>query len=317
MDSNEKLCFVFPGQGSQKVGMGKSLYDNHKVAREVFDEIDDSLDFFLSKIIFNGPLEILTETENTQPALMAVSIAICRIIEHESGKKLHQLIDAVCGHSLGEYTALCSVNSLSLLDTAKLLKTRGNAMQNSTDSKDTKMSAVLGLDIIDVDKIIRDHFENVLCEVANDNCPGQVVLSGLKTDVDKVTDVCLEKGARKIIELNVSAPFHCSLMKKASEIMEVELKNVNFKVPRSYFVCNYNAQHIKEVDKIKEYLVKQVTSRVRWRESLINLHHYGVKKIIEVGSGNVLTGLSKRMKLNFENLNIESMVDIENLIEGL
>lgn len=316
MKLDEKACFVFPGQGSQKVGMGKLLYDNHKVAKDVFDEIDDSLNFFLSKIIFYGPLEKLTLTENTQPALMAVSIAICRIIEHESGKTIDQMIDAVCGHSLGEYSALCSINSLSLIDTAQLLKTRGQAMQDSTDCKNAKMSAIIGLDVSLIDKIIENQRAQCICEVANDNCPGQVVLSGKKKDVDNVAEICLKKGAKRIIDLNVSAPFHCSLMQKASKKMEIELKNVNLNPPKTIFICNYNAQILREAEKIKKYLIKQIVGRVRWRETLINLHSIGVKKIIEIGSGKVLTGLSKRMNLNFENFNVESMNDIEQLIEG-
>ena len=316
MNSN-KICLVFPGQGSQKVEMGKHLYDNHKIAREVFDEVDECLNFHLSKLIFNGPIEKLTQTENAQPALMAVSIAICRIIEYESGKKIDQIAYAICGHSLGEYSALCSVNSLSLFDTTKLLKQRGIAMQNAVDFNKAKMSAVLGLDILEIDKIIKNQNKKSICEVANDNCPGQVVLSGLKKDVDEVTTLCLKKGAKKIIDLNVSAPFHCSLMKKASEIMEKELKEVILEVPKINFLCNYNAQCIKDRNKIKEFLVKQVTARVRWRETLVNLHNLGVGKIVEIGAGKVLIGLSKRMKLNFENSSIETMIEIEQFIEGL
>lgn len=316
MNIGGKVCFVFPGQGSQKVGMGKLLYDNHKVAKDVFDEIDDSLNFFLSKIIFNGPLEKLTITENTQPALMAVSIAICRIIEHESGKTIDQIVDAVCGHSLGEYSALCSINSISLTDTAQLLKTRGQAMQDSTDCKNSKMSAIIGLDVSLIDKIIEDQRTQCVCEVANDNCPGQVVLSGITKDVDNVAEICLKQGAKRIIDLNVSAPFHCSLMQEASKKMKIELKNVNLSPPKTIFICNYNAQILREAKKIREYLIKQIMGRVRWRETLINLHNIGVKKVIEIGSGKVLTGLSKRMDLNFENFNIESMNDIEQFIEG-
>ena len=307
----KKFAVIFPGQGSQKVGMGKKLYDDHRVARDVFDLVDETLKFKLSKVIFDGPESELTSTINTQPALMAVSLALTKVIESESKMEFSEIASIVCGHSLGEYTALCSINSLSIPDTAKLLSIRGKAMQESVFSEDTNMKAIIGLEIDLVQKFIDENISNKICEIANDNCPGQVVLSGHSDQVEKISEICKKNGAKITIDLKVSAPFHCSLMKPASLKMKDALSKVNLSKTKTRFINNYSAKFEQDSENIKNLLVKQVISRVRWRETINLISDSGVNKIIEIGSGKVLTGLNKRMKLNLEMENISSLEDVD------
>ena len=311
-----RIAFIFPGQGSQKVGMGKELYNQHKVARDVFDEIDNELNFNLSKVIFEGPESDLKKTENTQPALMALSVALSRVIEYESKEKFNKIAYVICGHSLGEYSALCASNIISIKDASKLLKIRGLAMQNAVSDLSTKMVAILGMDVEHVEEIISENSNNLVCEVANDNCPGQVVLSGNSEQVDLITEQCLNNGAKKSIQLNVSAPFHCKLMKSAADVMEQALKNIKFSDVKIKFISNYDAKIYEKLENIKELLVRQICSKVRWRESIDTIKNLNVENIYEIGSGKVLSGLNKRMNLPINTGNIEVMSDVDHFLKN-
>jgi len=314
---SEKIILVFPGQGSQRVGMGLDLYRNHHIAREVFEEVDNTLNFKLSKIIFEGPEEDLTFTPNTQPALMAVSVAIVRVIEHELKKKISDFSEIAMGHSLGEYLALCSLNSISLEDTTSLLKIRGDSMQNSVEDIETSMVAVIGLDIIEVERILLENepAEDDICEIANDNCPGQVILSGTKKGVETIAKKLKENGAKSIINLKVSAPFHCSLMRNVSLIMQQNLEPIKFEKFSANFISNVTADFEENVDRIKELLIEQVYSRVRWRESVIKSTKDNLKKIVEIGSGRVLSKMNKRINKDLEITNISSFKEIDSFFE--
>ena len=311
----KSIALIFPGQGSQKVGMGKELYESHDKAKDVFEEVDDALNEKLSEIIFNGDEEKLKLTANAQPALMAVSIALVKVLECEIGKKITSFTEIVLGHSLGEYSSLCSIGSIDISSTAKVLKVRGNAMQNSVKSIETRMIAVIGLELEKIEEIL-NKFKNkeFLCEIANDNCPGQIILSGLKKSVTDVEKQLIEAGARSIIDLKVSAPFHCSLMKSASLIMEKALEDINLIKPKIKFINNVTADFVDEPKKIIKNLIEQVYKRVRWRESIIKVSKSNIDTIVEIGSGKVLTGLNKRMKINQDLLSISTMKDIENFI---
>jgi [acyl-carrier-protein] S-malonyltransferase len=314
---SEKVIVVFPGQGSQTVGMGHQIYKNHKIAKEVFEEVDDTLNFKLSKLIFEGPIEELTLTKNAQPSLMAVSLAIVKVMEEETNKKISKFSEIIIGHSLGEYTALCSLNSINLKDTTSLLRTRGESMQNCVKNIETSMVAVIGLDITKIENIIKENDlpDGDVCEIANDNCPGQVILSGTKNGVEKITNLLKDSGARSLIDLKVSAPFHCSLMKDASLQMEQSLKSINLKNAESKFISNVTAEFETDPDKIKDLLVKQVSKRVRWRESIMKATKNN-NNIIEVGSGKVLTGMNKRINKNLITSNISDSDGINNFLKN-
>ena len=306
-----KIIVVFPGQGSQIVGMGRDLFKNHHIAKQVFEEVDNTLNEKLSKIIFDGPENELTLTKNTQPAIMTVSMALVRVIEYESKKKIFEFSDTILGHSLGEYSALCSLNALSLKDTSLLLKKRGKAMQDSVKNLKTKMVAVIGLDINKVEKIIEENIIDTseICEIANDNCPGQVILSGTEKGVIFMSSILKDNGARSIIDLKVSAPFHCSLMDKASDVMKVCLKEISFKELESNFISNVTANFENNPKKIKELLIKQVSSRVRWRESIIKSTNK-INSIVEIGPGKILTGMSKRINKDYNLFSISNLEEI-------
>ena len=314
---SEKVIVVFPGQGSQTVGMGHQIYKNHKIAKEVFEEVDDTLNFKLSKLIFEGPIEELTLTKNAQPSLMAVSLAIVKVMEEETNKKISKFSEIIIGHSLGEYTALCSLNSINLKDTTSLLRTRGESMQNCVKNIETSMVAVIGLEITKIENIIKENDlpDGEVCEIANDNCPGQVILSGTKNGVQKITNLLRDSGARSLIDLKVSAPFHCSLMKDASLQMEQSLKSINLKNAESKFISNVTAEFETDPDKIKDLLVQQVSKRVRWRESIMKATKNN-NNIIEVGSGKVLTGMNKRINKNLITSNISDSDGINNFLKN-
>lgn len=304
-------AFVFPGQGSQSVGMGKEFYDNFKVAREVFEEVDDALEEKLSNLIFNGPIEELTLTANAQPAIMATSIAILRTLEHEHKKNIAELCNFVAGHSLGEYSALCAAGSLSLRDATKLVRLRGKTMQNAMAPGEGSMAAILGMDIEKIEEILEQvHKNDQICQIANDNCPGQVVISGHSSAIDKACGKIIESG-NKAVKLPVSAPFHCSLMDPVKPTMAEALRNCKILTPKVPIITNILANQVTKVDDIINCLIEQISGRVRWRESIITLKNLHIEKITEIGAGKVLTGINKRIDSNLILNNILSIKDIE------
>ena len=308
---SQKFIITYPGQGSQKVGMGIDFFKSHKVAKEVFEEVDDSLGESLSKIIFEGPKEELTLTSNTQPALMAVSIAISRVLEFETKKNIYDIGEVLIGHSLGEYTALCSLGVINLRQTAKLLRIRGASMQNAVKEVKTKMVASIGLEICRVEKIIEENPlpVNEVCEIANDNCPGQVILSGTEGGVDIISNILKKDGARSVIELDVSAPFHCSLMKYPSIVMKETLDKIEFRKLKSKFVSNVTAGFEDDLKNIKDLLIQQTCTRVKWRQSIVNCIKLS-KNVLEIGSGKVLSGMNKRINKDIKTQNISDLEDL-------
>lgn len=296
--------------------MGKRLFSEHKPAKDVFLEVDNALDRKLSKIIFEGSDSELTKTFNTQPALMAVSLAIIRVIESELDKKISSFVDIVAGHSLGEYSALCAINSIDLEDTARILELRGKSMQQCVKSFPTKMTAVMGMEIKDIEKSLFSEPNNI-CEIANDNCPGQAVISGHESAVDKTKETCKKNGARALIDLKVSAPFHCSLMQPAADSMQAAFESISIKKPDIKFINNVNADFESNPSIIKNLLVQQVVNKVRWRESIKLICSAGVTSIFEIGSGKVLTGLNKRMNIGCDFSNIEEFNEIKTFLEKL
>ena len=275
---------VFPGQGSQSVGMGKELYDNNPAARAVFDEVDDALNQKLSDIIFNGPMEDLTLTTNVQPAIMAVSIAMLRA----SGT---QLTRYVAGHSLGEYTALCAAGALSVGDTARLLRLRGDAMQRAVPVGAGLTAVILGLPI----EQVREICAQTDCDVANDNSPGQVVVSGARDIVEKTLELAKSAGAKRAMPLALSVPVHCRIQAPAADEMRAALEKIEIKAPNAILISNKTAAPMSDPAEIKEALVYQITHGVRWRESVLKMHELGINETIEVGPGAVLTGLTPRI----------------------
>lgn len=288
-------AFVFPGQGSQAVGMGKALADNFPQARAVFEEVDDALSQALSKVMWEGPAEELTLTANAQPALMAVSLAALRVLESEAGLELRRDAAFVAGHSLGEYSALAAAGSLKIDDTARLLRIRGNAMQTAVPVGQGAMAALLGLDFDVAAEVAREAAQGDVCDPANDNGPGQVVVSGHKVAVERAVAIAQSKGARRAVLLPVSAPFHCALMAPAAETMREALGRVGIAAPVVPVVANVEARPITDPKEIRDALVRQVTGTVRWRESVAAMAGEGVDAFYEVGAGKILTGLVKRI----------------------
>lgn len=280
----DSSVLVFPGQGSQAVGMGRDLYDNNPDARAVFDEVDDALNQKLSDIIFNGPMDELTLTTNVQPAIMAVSIAMLRA----SGIELTKY---VAGHSLGEYTALCAAGALSVGDTARLLRLRGDAMQRAVPIGAGLTAVILGLDI----EKVREICAQTDCDVANDNSPGQVVVSGARDVVEKTLELAKAAGAKRAMPLALSVPVHCRIQAPAAEEMRAALEKIEIKTPNAILISNKTAAPMTDPAEIKEALVYQITHGVRWRESVLKMHELGITETIEVGPGAVLTGLTTRI----------------------
>ncbi len=309
-------AFLFPGQGSQSVGMGREVYEAFPCAQDVFHEVDEALSQNLTKIIFEGPEVELTSTENTQPALMTVSLALMRVLEKEGGLTLSQYASYVAGHSLGEYAALCAAGSLSLTDTARLLKIRGHAMQKAVPAAEGAMAALLGLDMENVEKIVREAAMGEICEIANDNSPGQVVISGHKGAIERAIELSKTYGAKRSLLLNVSAPFHCALMQPAADHMKEVLSDITIKDPVVPVIDNVTAESVQKGEAFRTLLVQQVTGRVRWRESIAHLADLGVHTLIEVGAGKVLTGLSKRIVPSAETITLNTPHDIEAFIKG-
>lgn len=304
------VAFTFPGQGSQAVGMGKALADAYPEARAVFAEVDDALGQKLSSVMWEGPSEDLTLTENAQPALMAVSLAVIRVLEAR-GINPHANAAYVAGHSLGEYSALAAAGAVSISDAAQLLRIRGRAMQKAVAVGAGAMAALIGLDYAAVQEIANEAADDQICDVANDNGAGQVVVSGDKAAVERAVELAKERGAKRAVLLPVSAPFHCALMKPAAEAMEEALGGVAFSSPVVPLVANVVAAPISEPDEIIRRLVEQVTSMVRWRESIAWLGNNGVDLFVEIGSGKVLSGLARRIVNGAETLTIGTPEDID------
>ncbi len=294
-------AFLFPGQGSQAVGMGRSLAEVFPAAREVFEEVDDALSHRLSRLMFEGPEADLTLTENAQPALMAVSIAVLRVLEREGGIDLRDKVAFVAGHSLGEYSALAAARTFDLGDTARLLRRRGQTMQRAVPVGEGAMAALLGLELAAAQAVVKaaavapEGADPEICDCANDNAPGQVVVSGHKTAVERAIALAAERGAKRSIMLPVSAPFHCRLMQPAADEMEKALADIAMRQPAVPLVANVTAAPVSDPDTIRELLVRQVTGMVRWRESMLAMKEAGVTQALELGAGKVLTGLLKRI----------------------
>lgn len=306
---------VFPGQGSQKIGMGKEMSDNFLEAREVFEEVNDALGFNLSKIMWEGSEKDIALTLNAQPALMACGVAVFRVLSKMSNKKLPQLANYVCGHSLGEYTAMTVAGVFSLSECANLLRLRGKEMQIAVPLNKGAMAALIGVDIITTKKIIDRVVSIGVCNIANDNADGQVVISGDKLAVEKAIEISKEYGVKRSVVLPVSAPFHCSLMYPAQIKMEQALNDLNFDTPSVPIISNINALPEKNVTILKQNLINQVTGTVKWRETMILADTLGVKVILELGNGKILTGIAKRMVKKANTLNIEKPSDFDGLLK--
>ncbi len=305
-------AYVFPGQGSQAVGMGKELAGAFTEAREVFGEIDEALKQNLSKLMFEGPADELTLTENAQPALMAVSMAVVRVLELQGKVSIRNTARYVAGHSLGEYSALAAAGSLSISDAARLLKTRGRAMQQAVPVGVGAMAALLGLDIDAALEVASQASSGgEICATANDNAPGQVVISGHKGAVERAIEIAKTKGGKRAMLLPVSAPFHCPLMKPAADAMADALVDVAIKSPVVPVVANVTAATVVDPEDIKRLLVQQVTAMVRWRESVRMMKDAGVDTLIELGAGKVLTGLAKRIDESLKATSLQTPQDIE------
>jgi [acyl-carrier-protein] S-malonyltransferase len=289
------VAFVFPGQGSQAVGMGKALADTFACARQVFEEVDAALGERLSDTIWNGPAETLTLTQNAQPALMTVSIAALHVLEQEAGLDITRDVAFVAGHSLGEYSALAAARSLSVADAARLLRIRGQAMQKAVPVGAGAMAALIGLDLAEAKSIAAEASSAGVCAAANDNGGGQVVLSGAKAAVERAVEVAKARGVKRAMMLPVSAPFHCPLMQPAADVMAEALTRVSVKAPLVPVVANVPARPVKDPAAVVRNLVEQITATVRWRESVLFMAQSGVSSFFEIGAGKVLTGLIKRI----------------------
>jgi len=299
---------IFPGQGSQLVGMGKELHDKYSLVQDLFKEADETLGFSLSKLILTGPKEELNLTENTQPAIFLISYSIFKLIKEEFDIDLSKA-NFFAGHSLGEYSALASAGSLSFTDTLKILKIRGKAMQDSVPEGKGGMVAVLGSEIEKIESIIQDNKSKYECFIANDNSEGQIVLSGNIVDLKKIM-IDLKTANIKNIRLPVSAPFHCKLMNKATLVMKEEIFKLNFEEPQNVLVSNVTGKEISNSNELKNLLITQIESRVRWRESVLLMINKGVNQFIEIGPGKVLSGLIKRIDRNVKVSAINTEEDI-------
>ena len=302
---------IFPGQGSQFVGMGKDLYEKYDLVKKLFKEADDVLDISLSKIILEGPKEELDFTTNTQPAIFLISYSIFNVVKKEFNIDLNSA-KYFAGHSLGEYSALSSAGYLSFSDTIKLLRTRGDAMQNAVPKGEGGMLAILGSSVEMIEKILKDNQNNLIAQIANDNSEGQIVISGKNTDLDKLIEI-LKINNIKNIKLPVSAPFHCKLMRKATEIMKKEIEKINFQDSNIRLISNVTANEITNKENIQKLLIDQIENRVRWRESINNMIAKGVNQFIEIGPGKVLSGLVKRINKNVKINTINNEIDIKDL----
>ena len=310
-------ALVFPGQGSQAVGMGRELASAFAVARHTLEEVDEALKQKLSKLMFEGPEADLTLTENAQPALMAVSLAVMRVLEREGGLDLPRHAALVAGHSLGEYSALAAAGTFALADAARLLKRRGLAMQRAVPVGEGAMAALLGLDLEGAQEVAKAAAEGEVCSAANDNAPGQVVVSGNKAAVERAIKIGAERGARRSILLPVSAPFHCALMAPAAREMEEALGSVAMEAPAVPLIANVTAAAVEDPETIRRLLVEQVTGLVRWRESVLAMKGEGVDTVVEIGAGRVLSGLVKRIDRELTATSVGMPADIEAFLKTL
>ncbi len=310
-------ALVFPGQASQAVGMGKELAGAFACAREVFGEIDDALGQNLSKLMFEGPDDELILTENAQPAIMAVSLAVMRVLSTEGGFELDPWAAFVAGHSLGEYSALSAAGCFSLADTARLLKIRGRAMQEAVPVGEGAMAALIGLELDVVVSIAAEASSEGACAVANDNAPGQVVVSGAAAAVEKAIDIAKEKGVKRAVPLPVSAPFHCSLMAPAAEVMAEALADVTMTPVTVPVIANVTAAPVTAPPEIRRLLVEQVTGMVRWRECVLTMRGEGVDTLVEIGAGKVLAGLARRIDKDLETVSVGTPEAVEEFLKGV
>ena len=305
------FSLIFPGQGSQIVGMGKEFYDKYDLVKNLFNEADETLNFSLTKLIFEGPKEKLDLTVNTQPAIFLISYSIFTIIKNEYNIDLNKA-KYFAGHSLGEYSALSCAGYLNFAETIKILKKRGEAMQNAVPKGEGGMVAVLGSKVEIIEKILNDNQNKFIVQIANDNSEGQIVISGKNKDLSNLIDVLKSKSIKNI-KLPVSAPFHCKLMSKATQIMKEEIGKINFQETKNLLISNVTAEEILNKEELKKLLIQQIESRVRWRESIINMISEGVSHFIEIGPGKVLSGLVKRINKNVKINTINSDSDIQDL----
>ncbi len=314
-------AFTFPGQGSQAVGMGRDLASAFPVARHVLEEVDEALKQKLSRVMFEGPENELTLTANAQPALMAVSVAVMRVLEHDGGVDLGKVAHFVAGHSLGEYSALGAAGALQLGDTARLLRRRGEAMQQAVPVGEGAMAALLGLDLPAAREVAEAACAGPngreVCAAANDNAPGQVVISGARAAIERAVEIAKTKGAKRAIMLPVSAPFHCPLMQPAADAMAEALAKVTIAPPRVPVVANVTAVAVSDPETIRRLLVEQVTGLVRWRESVMFMKEQGVEELVELGAGKVLTGLARRIDGELSAVAIQSPGDVEAFLKTI
>lgn len=309
-------AFIFPGQGSQSVGMGKDFFDSENTARKVFESVDNILGYKLSDIIFSGSADILSATVNTQPAIMATSIAIFKVLLEKSGKKVEELCSVVAGHSLGEYSALCAIGAIGLEDASTLLKVRATSMQEASPKGEGAMAACIGISNIKLQEILDEVIDEGICQIANDNVEGQIVISGHEYNIDHLVAILKDAGY-KAIKLNVSAPFHSNLIKAAELPMERALSNVKFVQSKVPVICNVTAREETDVNQIKQNLVKQICGSVRWRETMDKFASLGITELVEIGPGKVLTGLAKKSSHNFKTFNISTLKELEEFLQGI
>ncbi len=302
---------IFPGQGSQIIGMGKDFFDRYKIVKELFQEAENVLNFDITKMIFEGPKESLNLTENTQPAIFLVSYSIYKVVKEEFNINLDNA-KYFAGHSLGEYSALSCAGYLDFSQTIKILRIRGEAMQNSVPKGEGGMLAILGIEIDEIEKILKDNEKNFRVQIANDNSDGQIVLSGQNTDLAHLSNFLKDKKIKNI-KLPVSAPFHCDMMAKATEIMRNELDKIQFNESKNKLISNVTANEVQDLENLKNLLISQIEKRVRWRESIVNMINSGVNEFIEIGPGKVLAGLVKRIDRNVKITSINNESDIEGL----
>lgn len=310
-------AIVFPGQGSQAVGMGKDLADAFTVAREVFLEVDDALSENLSKKMFEGPAEDLLLTENAQPALMAVSMAVVRVLQQEGKISLAETFKYAAGHSLGEYSALCAAGAFDVTTAARLLRIRGKAMQQAVPIGQGGMAALIGADLEQAKEVAAEAAQGDVCVAANDNAPGQVVLSGTTAAIDRAVEIAAKKGIKRAVKLAVSAPFHSPMMQPAANVMAEALAAVRIKTPRFPVIANVTARPVTAPEEIEKLLVAQVTGSVRWRESMLFAQENGVDTLAEAGSGKVLTGMAKRIHPELKGIALNTPQDIEEFLKTL